>query len=103
MRDAKTPFLHDEGNHGPSRNPSKIKGATCEWCAYVTPDVVPGAGSTVGGAGATSSSKVQETPGEVNSLGDDEVRGQLADAAASVLMKILYAARMARFDLLRPV
>ena len=34
---------------------------------------------------------------------DDEVRGQLADAAASVLMKILYSARMARFDLLRAV
>ena len=34
---------------------------------------------------------------------DDGVRGQLADAAASVLMKILYAARMARVDLLRPV
>ncbi len=34
---------------------------------------------------------------------DDGSRGQLADAAASVLMKILYAARMARSDLLRPV
>ena len=29
--------------------------------------------------------------------------GELAPSAASVLMKIMYAARMARFDLLRPV
>ena len=29
--------------------------------------------------------------------------GELAPCAASVLMKIMYAARMARFDLIRPV
>ncbi len=117
MREAKTPFLHDEGKHGPSRDPTKIKGSRCVWCDYVTPDVVPDAGSTVGGDGASSSKLLGEVisssmpPGEVISLGhgevispgDDEVRGQLADAAASVLMKILYAAIMARFDLLRPV
>ena len=109
MREAKTPFLHDEGKHGPSRDPTKIKGSRCVWCDYVTPDVVPDAGSTVGGDGDSSSKLLGEVistskpPGEVISLGDDEVRGQLADAAASVLMKILYAARMARFDLLRPV
>ena len=34
---------------------------------------------------------------------DAEVLGELAPSAASVLMKIMYAARMARFDLLRPV
>ena len=27
MREAKTPFLHDEGKHGPSRDPTKIKGS----------------------------------------------------------------------------
>ena len=32
-----------------------------------------------------------------------EVRGELANIAAKVLMKILYAARMCRFDLLRAV
>ena len=33
----------------------------------------------------------------------DDDRGQLADSASSVLMEILYAVRMARFDLLRAV
>jgi hypothetical protein len=93
MREAKTPFLHDEGKHGPSRDPTQVKGVRCVWCDYVTPPAVP-AGSTVGGDGASSSKLLGEVistgkpPGEVISPGgDDEVRGQLADAAASVLMK----------------
>ena len=49
MREAKTPFLHDEGKHGPSRDPTTNKGSRCVWCDYVTPDVDPDAGSTVGG------------------------------------------------------
>ena len=36
--------------------------------------------------------------------GSDQTKvGELAPSAASVLMKIMYAARVARFDLLRPV
>ena len=93
MREAKTLFLHDEGNHGPSRDPTKTKGPRCVWCDYITPVEGQDAEPTVGGDGAPS----------VSPNGDDEVRGQLADAAASVLMKVLYAARKARFDLLRPV
>ena len=61
---------------------------------YVTPIAGQDAKPTVGGDGAPSQPTVDE---------DDEVRGQLADSAASVLVEILYAARMARFDLLRPV
>ena len=34
--------------------------------------------------------------------GPDEARGELAPIAAKVLMKILYGARMCRYDLLRP-
>ena len=38
-----------------------------------------------------------------NEGSDLTAAGELAPFAASVLMKIMYAARMARFDLLRPV
>jgi hypothetical protein len=34
---------------------------------------------------------------------EDEEPGDLADAAASILMKILYGARMGRWDLLKAV
>jgi hypothetical protein len=44
-----------------------------------------------------------KTVDEISMVKDDEERGHLADSAASVLMKLLYAARVARFDLLRPV
>jgi hypothetical protein len=98
MREAKTPFLHDEGDHGPSRNPTKSKYACCEWCGFVASNTV----STVGGDGTPSTSLTKEVLSKVKEV-DDGSRGQLADAAASVLMKILYAARTARFDLLRPV
>ena len=49
MREAKTPFLHDEGKHGPSRDPTKVKGTQCVWCAYVTPSSTTDAESKVGG------------------------------------------------------
>ena len=38
-----------------------------------------------------------------NEGSDLTAEGELAPSAASVLMKVMYAARMARFDLLRPV
>ena len=43
------------------------------------------------------------TPGADDGGGTDESRGELAAVAAKVIMKVLYAARMARYDLLRAV
>ena len=54
MREAKTPFLHDEGKHGPSRDPTNNTGSRCKWCDYITPDVNLETGSPVGGDGASS-------------------------------------------------
>ena len=44
----------------------------------------------------------KEPKGKTVSPGESE-RGALAPHAASVLMKLLYAARIARFDLLRSI
>ena len=63
-----------------------------------------GVHSDVGGAGCTSES-VGKSKNSNNKKPKPELaeadRGQLASVAASVLMKVLYAARLARFDLLR--
>ncbi len=99
MREAKTQFLHDAGDHGQERNPTKRIGKRCVWCSYITPDgLVKDEHVT-----ALDDRAAECASGGDGAPPDDEVRGQLADAACSVLMKILYAARMARFDLLRPV
>lgn len=45
---------------------------------------------------------VDETGDEIWAPEEDKVSGHLASIASRVLMKILYAARMARYDLLRP-
>ena len=42
-------------------------------------------------------------PTSAQKSGDAVVKGELAPHAASVLMKLLYAARIARFDLLRSI
>ena len=56
-------------------------GYGCLWCGYVANQPLP------------------ETQIADN---DTAERGRLADSAASIFMKCLYSARMARFDLLRP-
>jgi hypothetical protein len=52
---------------------------------------------------SVANSKVGEDGASSIPEDNDEECGQLAEAASSVCMKILYATRMARFDLLRPV
>ncbi len=50
MKPASTPFLHDEGDFGPARNPTTEIGEACVWCNYVTPTTVSqNAVSQVGG------------------------------------------------------
>lgn len=50
--------------------------------------------------------KVESDSGEDSAVGSDDVsehvKGTLHKAASAVVMKILYVARMARLDLLRP-
>ncbi len=100
MKRASTPLLHDSGDFGPARNPTEDVGAHCEWCGFV-------AGSTVSQVGGDSGSPINAAAGTPSTvpkfIEKDDDRGQLADSASSVLMKVLYAARMARVDLLRPV
>ena len=45
MKRASTPFLQDEGDFGPARNPTENSGVECEWCGFVASNAV----SQVGG------------------------------------------------------
>ena len=87
LKAAKTPSLPEDAKDHPARRPySDSKHVECTSCKHTfNPDVplIPG--------GADES--------DAQTL----VQGELAPHAASVLMKLLYAARLARFDLLRPI
>lgn len=89
LKNVATPSSPDETKWRPSRAPaqgdSKHK-VTCTWCSH-------------------QFDPTQKQSVDTGTVADDsaQVRGALAPHAASVLMKLLYAARIARFDLLRSI
>ena len=90
LKKVSTPSLPEETKCSPYRAPSDGKRKVeCPWCAHsFDPEM----------------SALNET-GNLRPGQDSETlnRGNLAPHAASVLMKLLYAARIARFDLLRSI
>ena len=86
-----TPELHEETKNHVSRKPAREgPSVVCNWCNNLAP--------------TDSSATVPDQRGGTPELAMKEpVRGHLAPHAASVLMKLLYGARIARFDLLRQV
>jgi hypothetical protein len=113
----RTPFLPENPSSGPAGRPlSNEPGVECPWCfhsfairghlldtssARKATKAPKKSGGTDGRVGASPSS--QHPPGTTEDPCVDLTRGALQPIAAKVLMKILYAARMARFDLLRAV
>ena len=93
LKSVATPSLPEDTKQHPARAPSSSSKDIykCPWCSC-----------TFAGRGCISPSehaKGTEETADPNS----EVRGELAPHAASILMKLLYAARIARFDLLRSI
>ena len=90
LKKVSTPSLPEETKSSPYRAPSDGKRRVeCPWCAHTfDPEM------------SVLSETGNSHPGQ-----DSESlnRGNLAPHAASVLMKLLYAARIARFDLLRSI
>ena len=90
LKKVSTPSLPEETKSSPYRAPSDGKSKVeCPWCAHSFDPEMPVLYET-------GSSR----PGQDSELLS---RGNLAPHAASVLMKLLYAARIARFDLLRSI
>ena len=84
-----TPSLPKEAKDHPARAPCGTGPVSqCTWCGTIHP--------------VTEPTKSKSTPSDnsAQKSGDAVVKGELAPHAASVLMKLLYAARIARFDLL---
>jgi len=87
-----TPSLPDETKQHKSRTPTPgdpKKSVSCPWCSHKFDPAY-----LVNGSSGT---------GEKDVSSPDAPRGELAPHAASMLMKLLYAARIARFDLLRSI
>ena len=111
LKKVETPFLPEDQRLAPARAPcSKGKCHTCPWCSHTfsaedeklfqealstlrkAQKSAKGAGTSPGTApDGGSSAQSTEATGS----------GRLQAIAASILMGLLYAARMARFDLLR--
>ena len=91
LKKVPTPGPHEETKDHSSRAPIQTgPSVECNWCGNRVP--ANGYETPSCHAGGTSEGAHPEP-----------VRGQLAPHAASVLMKVLYGARIARFDLLRQV
>ena len=90
LKKVSTPSLPEETKSSPYRAPSDGKcRVECPWCVHSFDPEMPGLDET-------GSSPPGQESGSLN-------RGNLAPHATSVLMKLLYAARIARFDLLRSI
>ena len=93
LKKVATPILPDATKDHPARAPcsSEKNGAVvCTWCGN---SFLP----------CSSPSRGKPSGDDVKPDATDKPRGALAPHAASILMKLLYAARIARFDLLRAI
>ena len=89
-----SPSPAEETKHHPARAPAQTgKSHRCTWCGHTMPVDADG--------------RLVPPPPIPKALEEEEVnetnRGSLAPQAASILMKLLYAARICRFDLLRSI
>ena len=92
LKSVPTPSLPEEAKDHPARAPcGEGPVSQCTWCRTVHPITEP------------TKSKSVSTSNSAQVPGDEVPKGELAPHAASVLMKLLYAARIARFDLLRSI
>ncbi len=106
-----TPFLAENSEKGPSGAPcAKGPITECTWCAHTfSPttykDLDDLNKKTKKGlpTGNNPSSEDSPSGGNLADKNDSKIKGRLAEHAACILMKCLYSARMARFDLLRAI
>ena len=92
LKSVPTPSLPEEAKDHPARAPcGEGPVSQCTWCGTIHPITEP------------TKSKMVPTSNSAQTPGDEMPKGELAPHAASVLMKLLYAARIARFDLLRSI
>jgi hypothetical protein len=100
LRRAETPFLTEDHRSTPAVRPRGAGSAgECPWRART----LDASKAQVASKKAKRGPQVAQEPSDDEDPAEDVPRGELAQEAARVLMKIPHAARMARFDLLRAV
>ncbi len=111
IKEVPTPFLVEDSEKGPAGAPCATGPITeCTWCAHTfTPTVY----NNLDELNKHSKKDVptgtdlsdEDSLGGGNSAANNkpQIKGRLAEHAACILMKCLYGARMARFDLLRAI
>ncbi len=112
VRPCPTPFLAEDQRESPAGAPGVGPLQECPWCCHTcAPRVFKNEGELLA-AKSNKPKKPWKTPTATdNEVGQPtgqrpdhhEDRGRLQSIASKVLMKILWAARLARFDLLRAV
>ena len=93
----KTPFVKGYDYENVARDPaSKGNGLTCPWCegSFPKEDFSPYTGK---GRQSGACRSARKPPPEARPP------GKLAPIVAKIIMKVFYAARVARFDLLRAI
>jgi hypothetical protein len=104
-----TPFVEEDDRDNPARIPySTGEGLKCPWCKIIRPlgdfeELAPGVAGQRPARNIKSKASDSSTPCAAVMPSDDIVKGKLANVAAKILMKVFYAARLARFDLLRAI
>ena len=102
LRKVSTLFLSEDHKEAPAARPAGDGNAvTCPWCKYSFVEVMEG-GSDPGVVKDRPGGNVVEKEQKPNPSERTEAQKALSQFAASILMKILYVARMARLGLLRP-
>ena len=97
-----TPFLVADAKDGPAGTPVR-KGPLCEcsWCGLTFPP--PPVFKNQHESETHKSKQKSEAEAQEAAAGETAPKGSMAPHAACILMKCLYGARMARFDLLRAI
>ena len=107
IRHAPTPFLTEDHSSAPARAAGKGPCVDCPWCRHTFPPKVYERVAMLEKAKAKGKNPAADTDAEQSSdpatATPSEEKGKLAPIASKVLMKVLWAARLARFDLLRAV
>ena len=100
LKEVPTPFSAECQDDGPAGNPAPKSGNEihCPWCQASFPATL-----NVPLPKHRTKTKVQDSVVPDDDVLEGKQGGELQPYAAKVLMKLLYGARLARFDLLRAI
>ena len=113
VRPCPTPFITETHEHSPAGRAGTGPCVECPWCKHTFPPHVYESVDALEASKRAQKKKVRaptkDSDGEADSASVSggrqpaDEKGKLAPIASRILMKILWAARLSRFDLLRAV